>query len=195
LLLSSLRTGFQAISRQGSRVALFNIAFFCTLFVAVLAAQFLCPSPFYMDEPSTDHLVTLKENWPMLFGGILVTNLVLSAFVVVTIPGVVLFPLSVLILLYRAVLWGVLLYPLPRWQFLATLPTVILEGEAYVIAAVAGTTVGMAWMNPNWLYKDQTVSRQNAFRTTVKEGTRMYGVVVLLLLAAALVETATLLCT
>lgn len=131
----------------------------------------------------------------MLFGGILVTNLVLSAFVVVTIPGVVLFPLSVLILLYRAVLWGVLLYPLPRWQFLATLPTVILEGEAYVIAAVAGTTVGMAWMNPNWLYKDQTVSRQNAFRTTVKEGTRMYGVVVLLLLAAALVETATLLCT
>ncbi|MEM3697934.1 MAG: hypothetical protein QXQ94_10665 [Candidatus Bathyarchaeia archaeon] len=79
-------------------------------------------------------------------------NLAVAAFVVITLPGFVFFPLSAVSLLFRAFLWGLLVYAMPNSLFLFALPVIFLEGEAYVIAALAGTVVGFSWLNPRRAY-------------------------------------------
>jgi hypothetical protein len=126
--------------------------------------------------------------------GIFVWNLVLSGFVVVTLPGVALFPLSVAALAFRAVLWGFIVSWLPSWLVLAALPTIVLEGEAYVIAAVAGIIIGASWIKPSWAFgREKQISRWEAFRLALGEGLRLYFWVLVLLFVAAIVETATIL--
>jgi hypothetical protein len=123
------------------------------------------------------------------FWGIFAFNLALSAFAVVMLPGMVFFPLSTGFLVFRAVLWGLLFYPLPASLFLAVLPTLILEGEAYTVAVVAGTIVGLSWVKPGWLFKGKELSRLETLKIALKEVIHLYIVVVLLLLAAAIAET------
>ena len=118
--------------------------------------------------------------------------MILSAFVAVTLPGIVFFPLSSAFLIVRAVLWGLLLYPLPSWLFLAVLPVLILEGEAYVIAAVAGTVAGLSWVKPGWMSRGAELSRWEALKTALEEGIHLYKAVVALLFVAAIVETVTI---
>lgn len=110
----------------------------------------------------------------------------------VTLPGIVFFPLSAAFLVFRAVLWGLLLYPLPSWLFLAVLPTLVLEGEAYVIAAVTGTVIGLSWVKSSLVFRDEKLSKWEALKTALKEGVHLYKGVALLLLIAAIVETAML---
>jgi hypothetical protein len=168
-------------------LAFLNVTFFCSFFVVVLLAQFLFPSPFYTGELRA--WIPFSDVWFIMIVGIFVFNLFLSAFVIVTLPGIMFFPLSTGFLVFRAVLWGLLFYPLPASLFLDALPTLILEGEAYVVAAVAGTVAGLSWIKPSWLFKGKELSRLEAFKMTLKEVIQLYKLVVLLLLAAAIVET------
>jgi len=119
-------------------------------------------------------------------------NLVLSGFVLLTLSGMVFFPVSLAFLVVRVLLWGILLNQLSTSLLLAVLPTLILEGEAYVIAAVAGVTLGLSWLRPDWAFKGQNLSRKEAFRTAAIECGRMYVLVIILLLAGAVVETITI---
>ena len=119
-------------------------------------------------------------------------NLVVSGFVLLTLSGMVFFPVSLAFLMIRVLLWGMLLNQLSTSLLLAVLPTLILEGEAYVIAAVAGVTVGLSWLRPSWAYKGQNLSRKEAFRMAVIECGRMYVLVAMLLLVGAVVETVTI---
>jgi uncharacterized membrane protein SpoIIM required for sporulation len=79
-------------------------------------------------------------------------------------------------------------------MFLAALPTLILEGEAYVLAALAGVNIGLSWLTPNWVYKQEkeSLSRSEALRRAFRQSAYVYVFVVILLLAAAIVETLTL---
>jgi hypothetical protein len=126
------------------------------------------------------------------FLGIFVWNLVLSAFVFVTLPGFVFFPVSGGMLVYRGFLWGVLLRYEPTLLFLVVLPTLVLEGEGYVLAAVGGTVAGVSWVQPKWVYKEEGVTRGQAFWRALGECWKLYAFVVIILLVAAVVETATL---
>jgi len=125
--------------------------------------------------------------------GIFLFNLGASAFAVVTLPGIAVFPLSVGFLLFRAVLWGLMLGFLPNWVLLTVLPTVILEGEAYVFACVGGVVVGASWVRPSLMYREGNLSRMEALRMGFWECLKLYVFVCVFLFAAAVVETATLL--
>jgi hypothetical protein len=191
--LSFLRSCVKALSERGSLLAFFNIVFFCSFFVVVLVAQFLFPPPLYSSEPPIISWVPFPVgDWFMLFVWVFVFNLVVSAFAVVTLSGIVFFPFSAGFLTYRAVLWGLLFYSLPSSVFLAVLPTLILESEAYVVAAVAGTVVGLSWVKPSLAFKYKELSRLGSFMMALKEAGHLYKAVVLLLLAAATVETITI---
>jgi len=72
-------------------------------------------------------------------------NLFLSGFLVVTLTGLLFFVLPVVFLCVRGFLWGLLLSGLSSSQFLSALPTVILEGEGYVLAALVGVVLGLSW--------------------------------------------------
>ncbi|MEM2118127.1 MAG: stage II sporulation protein M [Candidatus Bathyarchaeia archaeon] len=180
------------ISTRRELFVLFNCLFFGCVFVAALFAQFVfSPSLFLGWSPRVPEVFVWSGTF--LFFGIFLFNLVVAAFVFVTLPGFVFFPLSVVALLFRAVLWGLLVYDAPSWVFLAALPVIIFEGEAYVVAALAGTVVGVSWFKLKWVCADEELSRVEAFKKGFAKCLRLYVVVGLLLFVAAIVETVMLL--
>ena len=95
--------------------------------------------------------------------------------------------------LYNAAVWGAISYSLGDVQFLIILPTLILEAEAFVLAATAGTVLGCAWLKPNWVHPDENMPRLESLSEALRdEALRIFFFVVLLLLIAAVVETATI---
>ena len=166
-----------------------NLLFFSTvtvtLFIAGLTMQ---PSLANSDwEPSGSQLLPFG-GWLGMMLGIFIFNLIVSSLVFISLPGFIFFPLSGALLLYRAILGGFLLYTFPLRIFLMALPTVVLEGEAYVLAASGGTLVGMSWVKPVWTNRAQS-SRLEALRTMLKEFMRIYLTLAILLFAAAIAET------
>lgn len=189
---SFLRSCMKSVAERGKLLAVFNALYFCSIFVAAWVASVLFVPPPYEGWSPEILRTFLNGNSLFMVVGIFLSNLVLSAFVVVTLPGLVFFPLSSVTMVLRAILWGLLIYPLPSWAFIVALPTLILEGEAYVLAAVAGTTWGMSWLKPSWIYKGEKISRFDALKMASKECQHLYFFVILLLFVGAVVETLTI---
>lgn len=191
LAVNFLKSCFAVLSKRGLVFAVMNAFYFCSIFVAALFVQFRFPPP-YEGTPVEVPEFLVGVDWPIMVVGICLFNLALSSFLVVTLPGLVFFPFSAAALLYRGFLWGVLLSQLPTSWFLATLPTVVLEGEGYVMASIAGVTLGLSWLKPDWMFKGEGLCRVEALRKALRECVRIYTVVAMVLLAAAIVETATI---
>ncbi len=145
-------------------------------------------------SPSLAHspLVERSGNLLLMAVEIFVSNLVLSAFVMLTLSGFVFFLLSPTVLLIRAWLWGALLTGVSTSNFPLVLPTIILEGEGYVLAALAGVNLGLSWFKPEWIYKKELVSRWEAVKMALRNCFYIYGMVSLFLLIAAIVEVVSL---
>ena len=186
-----MRSCVQVISRRGRFFVVINWLCFGSVLVSSFSANFLY-TPFYETVPLEAPEFLVGADWPILFVGIFLFNLFLSGFVVVTLPGLVFFPLSAVVLVVRGVLWGFLLNQLPTSGFLLALPTLVLEGEGYVLAGVAGVSLGLSWLRPGWVYGGEGLSRLDSLKRALKDCGRIYFLVALFLLAAAIVETATI---
>lgn len=190
LVVAFLRSCVSIILKRGKLLAFFSFLYFSLVFWAALVAAFLFPPPLYVSGSSSVFGDFLFGDAVVTAVWIFVFNLVVSAFVVVTLSGLAFFPLSAVALFVRAVLWGLLIYPLPAWAFLVALPTLVFEGEAYVFAGVAGTMLGLSWFKPRWAFRAEgEFSRWDSLRRALNEFKRLYFVVVLLLFVAAVVET------
>jgi hypothetical protein len=81
-----------------------------------------------------------------------VVNLLVGSLVTVTLPGLII-PFSGLLLgVYRAILWGLLLSPANAGLAGPMIPhslTLILEGQAYILAMLAVFIHGKAFLNPS----------------------------------------------
>lgn len=175
------------VSSRWKLLSVLNVIFFGVAFGVSLFAGLLFPSPYLPNQHVYILPSFLYGNLPLMILFIFCFNLVISAFSVITLPGFLFFPLSSALLVVRAVLWGLLLYPLTTWLVLAALPTLMLEGEAYVFAAGVGTLVGYSW-----LWKSRDLSRGKVFIEGMKKYMMAYVLVILLLLGAAIVESATI---
>jgi len=143
--------------------------------------------------PVGDEVFTVTiDNAALLVYSIFFNNLVLSGFVLVTLTGLGFFGLPLFFLCFRALLWGFLLNGLSTPMLLAAFPTLILEGEGYVLAALAGVVLGLSWLKPRLMYPGEELSRPEAVRRASRECVRIYVLVVLVLFVAAVVETVTL---
>ena len=171
-------------------MVVFSWLFFGFLIIgAVLASLGLGKLFFWpLNEPSSLEI----GNAFVMFLWIFLFNLALSGFLLLTASGVAFFGLPIFFLLLRAFLWGVFLAGLPMPLFLFVFPTVILEGVGYVLAGVAGLGLGVSWFKPKWMFKGKSLSRLEAFKKAVRECMYIYVLVVIFLLVAAIVETATL---
>lgn len=172
--------------------AVFNVLFFGAVFVSALTSSFMFVPPPLEEGTAPFHRDLFGGGLVLTFLGIFVSNLVLSAFLVLTLPGLFFFGLSLALLLYRAAVWGFLLAFTPTHQFVAALPTVILEGEAYVMAAVAGAVLGLSWLKPKWIFKGQDLPRREALIRAFKECFHFYVLVASILFVATIIETVTL---
>ena len=172
--------------------AFLSAVYFCSISIAAFVASLL-----FMPPPSEgwspEILVPyLNEDLLLLLFEIFLFNLFLSAFVFVTLPGLVFFPLSAVTLLVRATSLGLIIYSMPTSVFLVVLPTLVLEGEAWVLAALAGTCLGVSWFKPVWMYGREELSRWDALKKMLKECGCVYFLVILLLFVGAFVEVLTI---
>lgn len=190
LVLAFLRSCVSIILKRGKLLAFFSFLYFSSVFLTALVAAFIFPPPLYVGGSSSVFGNFLFGDAVVTVVWIFVFNLVLSAFIVVTLSGLAFFPLSAVALFVRAVLWGFLICPLPAWAFLVVLPTLVFEGEAYVFAGVAGTMLGVSWFKPRWVFKGESqLSRRDSLKRAFGELKQVYFFVVLLLFVGAIVET------
>jgi hypothetical protein len=140
----------------------------------------------------TDFSGKVSGNVVLMVLEIFVFNLILSGFVVVTLSGFAFFILPVGFLLFRAFLWGMLLNGLSTSLFLSVMPTLIIEGEGYVLACLVGVKLGLSWLRPDLVFKNEELSRVDSLRRVFREGMRIYLFVAFLLFLAAIVEVATI---
>jgi hypothetical protein len=167
-----------------------NALFFGSILVAALLTQALY-LPLY--EWSTgDGFLPMNAGLPMMIVSIFLFNLIVGAFIFVTLSGLVFFIFPVIVLLIRAMLWGTLLNQVPTPMFLIAFPTLILEGEGYVIASIAGVNLGLSWLKPGWVYTGESLSRLKTLKKALKECAYAYFLVTIFLLVAAIVEALTI---
>lgn len=188
-----LRSCVNVLLRRSRIFVVFNTLFFDSIFVGVLLSQFFyVPSSSGVLE-SLGILTWLRGlDWPWMILVIFLFNLVVGGFVVLTLPGLVFFPLSIVFLTMRGILWGIMWNQPFIVPFLLVLPTFLLEGEGYVLTSMAGTILGFSWLKPNWIHKEKNPSRMDALKTALREALRLLFLGAILLLLAAVLETLTI---
>ena len=181
----------EIFSRRSLLFVLMNTLFFGSILIGALLAQgqYL---PFYVLR--MDERIFPPEFSDPLFMVVYIffSNIIVSAFLLVTLTGLLFFAFPVVVLVDRAAVWGALLNLLPTPLFFAAFLTITLEGMGYVLASVAGINLGLSWLKPDWTYKGEQFSRMKALRKALRECIYIYVLVVVLLLAAAIVETVTI---
>lgn len=176
------------LSRRRTVFVVLNTLFFDCIFLGVLSSQFLCaPLPY-----ASESLGIFGLDWPWMISAIFLLNLFLSGFVTLTLPGLVFFPLSAVALAMRGVSWGIMLNQPSIVPFWLVIPTFVLEGEGYVLASVAGSILGLSWLEPNRAYKDEHLSRLDALKTASREALHLLFLAAILLFLAAVVEALTI---
>lgn len=126
-----------------------------------------------------------------VFTAILATffvNLLIGSFASVTLPSLVIPFSGMLIGVYRAVLWGLLLSPANPDLRLAMIPhsvTLILEGQAYILAMLAAYIQGRAFLWPKSVGLER---RARGYLEGLKRTGKLYVLIVLTLAIAAIYE-------
>lgn len=186
-----LRDCLGVIAKRALLLVALNCLFFVSLLIGAFAAE--AGSVRFSVWPVGAEVFSLEaNNAALLLISIFLFNLVLSGFALLTLTGAGLFVLPFGLLLLRAFLWGMLLDGLSTPVFLVALPTIVLEGEGYVLAALAGIVLGLSWLKPKWVYPGGELSRLEAIRRSLGECIRTYVWVFVVLLLGAIVETLTL---
>ncbi len=117
-----------------------------------------------------------------------VVNLLLGAFVSITLPSLVIPFAGLFVGIVRAVLWGVLLSPASpqlRGGMIVHSLTLILEGQAYILAMLATYVQGKSFLRPH------SVGAQghlHGYWLGLKYSMRLYILVVIVLAVAAVYE-------
>ena len=115
-------------------------------------------------------------------------NLFLGSIAVITLPSLVI-PFSGLLMgVYRAILWGLLLSPTAPELRLVMIPhslVLILEGQAYILAMLAAYVQGRAFL---WPRSVGVATRRQGYGLGVKRSVRIYLLVVLVLAVSAVYE-------
>lgn len=119
-----------------------------------------------------------------------ITNFFLGTLAALTIPSLILPFWAVLMGAYRALLWGIMLIiPVPGVLPLSTVVphylTILLEGEAYIVAIFACTRGLVALIRPKNFGMD---SRLKAYWQSIKDNGKLLLIVIALLAVAAVYE-------
>lgn len=121
-------------------------------------------------------------------------NFSIGSIAFITIPGTLLFFLAPALALYRAALWGIVFAPTTpglATAIVCSFPTLILEGLGYVLAVVPSTYLGLSWLSPKRVFREGELSRREAFKKELVNSAKAHVWVAVVLLAAAVVEVAT----
>ena len=125
------------------------------------------------------------------FKAILVTfviNLFIGSFGSITLPSLIIPFSGMLVGIYRAVLWGLILSPANPDLRLAMIPhslTLILEGQAYILTMLAAYIQGRAFLWPKAIGLQR---RAQGYLEGLQRTGKLYVLVIITLLVAAIYE-------
>lgn len=115
-------------------------------------------------------------------------NLVVGSGASITLPSLII-PFSGLLMgAYRAIVWGLIYAPTTpelRVIFLPHLPTLLLEGQAYILVLLAAVIQGRALFSPRTV---DATSRRQGYWYGLKLTLQLYKLVLLVLAVAAIYE-------
>ena len=117
-------------------------------------------------------------------------NSILGSFLAITLSNII--GIGTLVFIYRPIMWGLVYAPTSpgaAMLLIAVVPTLILEGVAYVIAFAASLDFILAIAKPKSLGEE---SRFKAWKKAWKYNLKSYVLVLIMLLVAAVVEGITL---
>lgn len=128
----------------------------------------------------------LADNLPLKILYTFGFNLVFGAFVSTTLVGAVFF-LPYLVAVWRSFIIGVLVAGIDATPVMAVVfyGTFILEFGAYCISCAVGTDIGLSLM---WPGRKGKKTHREAFREAVRDGARLYLLVIAVLFVAAVWE-------
>jgi hypothetical protein len=115
-------------------------------------------------------------------------NFFLGSLMVITLPACFFPPAGILVGFWRAFLWGLVLAPTTPQLALVMIPhslTLLLEGQAYILAIFAACRLGQVLLWPESL---GLTSRWRAYLTGLRETALVYIFVAIVLLLSALWE-------
>lgn len=121
-------------------------------------------------------------------GATFFVNLFIGSFGTITFPSLLIPFSGILVGFYRAVLWGLILSPAHPDLRLIMIPhflTLILEGQAYILTMLAAYIQGRAFLWPNTVGLEH---RWPGYLEGLKRTGKLYGLVILTLLVAAIYE-------
>lgn len=115
-------------------------------------------------------------------------NLVIASILYITVPSLIIPYIGILMGVYRAILWGLIFYPGHPDMQMIMIPhsiTLILEGQAYILAMFGVFLQGTAFLFPKTVGLEH---RGQGYREGLKRTGKIYILVVLTLLIAAIYE-------
>lgn len=115
-------------------------------------------------------------------------NLVIASFLYITLPSLIIPYLGILMGIYRAILWGLIFSPGHPDMKMIMIPhsiTLILEGQAYILAMFGVFLQGTAFLFPKTVGLER---RGQGYREGLKRTGKIYILIVLTLLVAAIYE-------
>ena len=126
-----------------------------------------------------------------VFTAILATffvNLLIGSFASVTLPSLIIPFSGLLVGVYRAILWGLLLSPANPDLRLTMIPhsiTLIIEGQAYILTMLAAYIQGRAFLWPKSVGLE---SRTKGYLEGLKRTGKLFSLIILTLAIAAIYE-------
>ena len=115
-------------------------------------------------------------------------NLLVGAVLSITLPSLIVPFAGIGLGAYRAVLWGLLLAPTTSQLALVMIPhslTLILEGQAYILAILASYAHGLAFLRPQSV---GVAGHRQGYLEGAKRTARLYVLVAIVLAVAAVYE-------
>jgi hypothetical protein len=194
---NTLRSSLTLVGEHRRAYLLLNLAYYGLIVAAMVYAAFH-PS---MQRSLLDEVGRALGTGPMetlagaysgghLLLAIVLTfavNLVVGSFLYITLPSLIVPFSGLLVGAFRALLWGLMFSPTAVMGagFLLLLPTMILEGQAYVLIMLAAWVQGMAFLWPNSV---GAKTHRMGYWEGVKRSARVYVLLAIVLLVAAVVE-------
>jgi hypothetical protein len=198
-LLEVVRSAWHLVKTHQRAYVAINVAYYGLVAVSMLYVAVVNPSLQEQLMAGVQAALTeggLKTVGEVYLGGnvfaaaavTFLVNLLAGSLLYITLPSLVLPFVGVPLGAYRALLWGLLLAPTTTELALVMIPhsvTLVLEGQAYVLAMFAAYLQGMAFLRPHTMGLG---SHREGYVAGLRMTARVYVLLIMALAAAALYE-------
>jgi hypothetical protein len=194
-----LRSSRRIVSGYRTTYVAINVGYYGLVLAAMLYVALINPA--IQERMLADVQSSLTEGPLATVGGVylggnlvgaavltFLANLLVGAILTITLPSLIVPFAGIALGAYRAVLWGLLLAPTTSQLALVMIPhslTLILEGQAYILAMLASYVHGMAFLRPQ---SAGVAGHRQGYLEGARRTGRLYVVVAMVLALAAVYE-------